>query len=199
MQAQKHSLMQWPAMQQHWAQLVAIAASYLHSSGLIIACTVFKVPRDDLEPNQDPWPAGGFPGPPKSRPLTTIAQLLTWTPPTAVDITNSSLEGEPRGPLLQQHATGQVAGSTVLQSTRATQGQLPDPCSSNTPLVLPQPGIRGAGSAGTSHGAADCPAGRPQLLVCHDMMGGYHPQETLLSGFDDHRCGLLPAKAACFT
>lgn len=134
------------------------------------------MPQDDKEPDGEPWPAAGFPGPPKSRPLSTIAELLTWRPPA------DSLSSPADNPQ-QQHAVATLSGSQlpahIFQHTQ-------DPCSSEVPLVLSHTATAHVGS-GNSSAAGHTAQQRPQLLVCHDMMGGYLPQDALLSGADDYR------------
>lgn len=154
------------------------------------------MPPDSDEPDGEPWPAAGHAGPPRCRPLSTIAELLTWQAPptttrsftdspssltatTAVDTQPETQTQQQRQGETQHHASPPQA----QQQQPAVQQQSSlcpaDPCCSKVPL-----------QSSTRH--ISCSSGqvgqqRPQLLLCHDMMGGYLPQDALLSGSNDHR------------
>jgi hypothetical protein len=157
--------------------------------------------QDVLEPGEQPWPAEGFPGPPRCRPISTVAELLTWTPPA---------------PAAAAESVDCISNSAVPADCRSV-----DPCVCVTPLHLPDGAeCRGCPSATlaaaaaavapASPAAATCgvvlgiqsldhqqqqqstaasisrsSACRPQLLVCHDMRGGYLDYEAPLAGSDD--------------
>eukprot|EP00879_Flechtneria_rotunda_P009445 GHRR01009887.1.p1 GENE.GHRR01009887.1~~GHRR01009887.1.p1 ORF type:complete len:846 (+),score=292.20 GHRR01009887.1:222-2759(+) len=131
-----------------------------------------------LQAVEQPWPRASFAGPPECRPISTVTQLLTWQPPQ-----HTAQSAAPAGPtdssaaVIGSHSQQQPQQSTYspvvltnLRDSSASGSAVADPCSSSIPLVLSRP------RRGQAHGS------RPQLLVCHDMMGGYLPQDTLLAG-----------------
>ena len=128
-----------------------------------------------LEPGEGPWPAAGFPGPPRCRPISTVTELLTWQPP--------------------QPAAAAAAAATqpTLNTSSSSSGAGADPCVCTTPLVLPQPSPpqgqpssqSSAPAAADGSSSSSSAADRTQLLVCHDMRGGYLDYESLLAGSPD--------------
>lgn len=138
-----------------------------------------------LEPGETAWPAQGFAGPARCRPLSTVTELLTWMPLPP--------------PAAAAAADQQPAGSSNGSS-------FPDPCACTTPLHLPappQPPAAAAAAPATDdvqetdtqqqdpnqqqqqQPGSSKVSSRSQLLVCHDMRGGYLDYEALLSGSTD--------------
>jgi len=123
-------------------------------------------PHEGLEPGEQPWPAEGFA---TCRPISTVTELLSWQPPKHLQALAPDPDAAPSQP-----------------SQR-------DPCACSTELVLPETmgytsAAAPAGKAALApNGQSACSAGSPrqQLLVCHDMMGGYLDYESTPQGTAD--------------
>jgi hypothetical protein len=87
-----------------------------------------------------------------------VAELLSWQPQAAAAAAAA-------GDIVTDITA--IPSTADDSSTRQQYNPAADPCSCTTPLQLP---------------IQQQQQGQPQLLVCHDMMGGYLPEEVSLSG-----------------